>query len=222
MANQSEVIAQLDALLDEYEPTVLHDTEYGYGDYLGGNSVDVDAACTRLSAAVERFTRPGSSYRTELKRINDKDDHSERRAVFMIGLVKGLRADYADGYLRTLEELVHADLFADFLEMGKELLDKGFKDPAAVLAGSVLESHVRQLAEKAGIPVTDGQGKPRNAEAINADLGKHVYGTGEQKSVTAWLDLRNDAAHGHYDKYDHKQVALLIESVRAFMGRWPA
>ena len=221
MANESEVVAQLDVLLEEFEPRVLN-SGMGYGDYLDGNSVEQDAACARLSAAVERFTRPGSSYRDALRRISDQQDHADRRAVFMLGVVKGLRADYAAGYLRNLEELVHADLFADFLEMAKELLDKGFKDPAAVLAGSVLESHIRQLAEKAGVSSSNAQSGPRKAEAINADLGKEVYGSGEQKSVTAWLDLRNDAAHGTYENYDHRQVALLIESVRAFLGRWPA
>jgi hypothetical protein len=222
VATETEVVAQLDALKSEYLPKVLHDTEFGYGDYLDGNAVAHDAACARLSAAVDRFTRAGSSYRDELRRINERGDSSDRRGVYILGLVQGLRADYASGFLRSLEELVHADPFADFLAMAKELLDKGFKDPAAVLAGSVLESHIRQLASRAGISVTNAQAKPRSAEAINADLGKQIYGTGEQKSVTAWLDLRNDAAHGDYEKYDHKQVALLIESVRAFMGRWPA
>jgi len=44
----------------------------------------------------------------------------------------------------------------------------------------------------------------------------------EQKSVTAWLDLRNKAAHGHYDDYDHQQVAALIRDVREFLIRNPA
>jgi len=34
---------------------------------------------------------------------------------------------------------------------------------------------------------------------MNADLAKvKVYGILEQKNVTAWLDLRNRAAHGKY------------------------
>jgi hypothetical protein len=81
---------------------------------------------------------------------------------------------------------------------------------------------LRQLATKNQIPVLKADGKSEKAETLNAALGKKVYGTGEQKNVTAWFDLRNDAAHGDYDKYDHRQVALLIDSVRAFMSRHPA
>jgi hypothetical protein len=33
------------------------------------------------------------------------------------GLLRALRADYAAGYLRKISELIHADLFSDFLEM---------------------------------------------------------------------------------------------------------
>ncbi len=124
--------------------------------------------------------------------------------------------------MQTVQELVHASVFADFLDMAKELLDKGFKDPAGVLTGSVLEEHLRKLADKSTIPTTGSDGKPRNAEATNTDLGAQVYGIGEQKQVTAWLDLRNDAAHGHYDNYDQSQIALMIQGVRAFVIRHPA
>jgi hypothetical protein len=49
-----------------------------------------------------------------------------------------------------------------------------------------------------------------------------AYNGLEQKSGTAWLDLRNKAAHGHYDDYDHQQVAALIRDVREFLIRNPA
>jgi len=216
-----EVVAQLDALIGQYKPHIAS-SEIGYGPYLQLPVVEQGAACTRLSAAIERYARPGSSYRDETQRINSSKGHAESRAVELLGVAQALRDDYAAGHMRSVEELVHADVFSDFLDMAKELQDKGFKDPAAVLAGSVLEGHLRQLAAGSDIAVEKPDGKPRSAEAINADLGKEVYGTGEQKAVTAWLDLRNAAAHADYEKYDAGQVALLIEAVRAFALRHPA
>ena len=44
----------------------------------------------------------------------------------------------------------------------------------------------------------------------------------DQKNVTAWLGLRNDAAHGHFTKYTSDQVQLLISSIRDFITRNPA
>jgi hypothetical protein len=95
--------------------------------------------------------------------------------------------------------------------MSKHLLDQGYKDAAAVIAGSSLEAHLRQLCAKAGVDTDTEAGSPKKADRLNAELaGAEVYAKGDQKNVTAWLDLRNDAAHGHYDRYQGGQVALLI------------
>jgi len=32
----------------------------------------------------------------------------------------------------------------------------------------------------------------------------------QQKQITSWGDLRNKAAHGQYDKYDEKQVRMML------------
>ena len=106
--------------------------------------------------------------------------------------------------------------------MADELHAKKYKDAAAVIAGSVLEEHLRKLATANGVAIATG-GNPKRADTINADLAK-VPADNKlvQKQVTAWLGIRNAAAHGEYDKYDHGQVAGLITAVRDFMVRHPA
>lgn len=107
--------------------------------------------------------------------------------------------------------------------MADELQKKGFKDPAAVLAGSVLEEHLRNLAQKNGVAITNADGDPLKASRLNDALkAAGAYSNLEHKSVIAWLDLRNDAAHGKYENYDAKQVASLIRDVRDFMIRHAA
>jgi hypothetical protein len=119
--------------------------------------------------------------------------------------------------------LIHADLFSDSMEMADYLLSGGYKDPAAVLAGSVLEEGLRKLCQKVGISIQDAKGQPKKASVMNDDLVKaKVYGKLEQKNVTAWLDLRNKAAHGDYTAYDKKQVELFIQGIRDFFVRYPA
>ena len=84
--------------------------------------------------------------------------------------------------------------------MAEHLLSEGYAQPAAVVAGCVLEEHVRQLAQAAGLAVEGEEGKPSKLEHLNADLAKaQVYGKTEQKQVTAWYGQRNDAAHGDWD-----------------------
>jgi uncharacterized protein (DUF2164 family) len=130
-----------------------------------------------------------------------------------------LLADSA-GYTQSVIELVHADIFADFLEMADYLLEQGYKDPAAVVTGSVLEEHLRKLCIKHGVPVAKPDGRPKTADTLNSELtGAGVYSLLDQKNVTAWLDLRNKAAHGKYSEYTKEQVALMLQAVRDFLSR---
>jgi hypothetical protein len=220
MSVADEAVNQLSNLLVEYESQVRDDGS-GFGPYIGEHVTVRGTALTKLSSAIDRFAPRGSSYHEEAKRIQASNYSADKRAYSLLGVVRGLRDDYQAGHMRTVEELVHADLFADFLDIAKELLDKGYKDPAAVVAGSVLEEHLRKLAYKSDIPVLDQNGRPRRAEALNTDLAK-VYGEGERKSVTAWLDKRNDAAHPTTTDTSPSQVALMIDSVRDFTLRHTA
>ena len=140
-----------------------------------------------------------------------------------IGTLQGLRNEYDAGYLQSVVELVHADIFADFLDMADYLLRQGYKDPAAVVTGSVLEAHLRKLCDKHGIPVVKPDGSPKNANTLNSDLaGADIYSKLDLKNVTAWQDLRNKAAHGQYSEYTKEQVTLMLQGVRHFASRYPA
>ena len=77
------------------------------------------------------------------------------------GILSAARDELAGGWLNTTRGLVSAEIFSDFLEMAQHLLDAGYEDPAAVVVGSVLEEHLRQLCQKHNIPMeTTKQGRP--------------------------------------------------------------
>jgi len=220
----SSAIAQLDGLLQQIEPGITRQQYGGYGEYHLFDAPDHvgQRLVTRAIAAVERLAPRGSRYVQDASHETLRRDGPRSSLPTLAGILRALREDYEAGYMRSVEELIHADVFADFLEMADELHGKGYKDPAAVIAGSVLEEHLRKLAAANAVPVERADGKPRNADGINSDLAKVVYGKLDQKSVTAWLDLRNKAAHGHHDQYDTHQVDGLIRDVRAFLARHPA
>ena len=91
-----------------------------------------------------------------------------------------------------------------------------------MLAGSTLEVHLKKLCNKNGVNIISN-GKSKKAESLNAELKTGgVYALFEQKNITAWLDLRNSAAHGKYSEYDKDQVRLLIANIRDFLTRHPA
>ncbi len=179
---------------------------------------------TVLADALCRFAPPGSVYLERAKSASEqyaKSLHLEMAAVH--GILKALRTAYAAGYLLSVQELAHADVFSDFLEMADYLLGEGYKDAGAVIGGSVLEENIRKLCAKNGVPTAGTKGQPKKASMMNDDLAKAgIYGKLEQKSVTAWLDLRNKAAHGDFAAYNHQQVELFLQGIRDFLTRHPA
>lgn len=134
------------------------------------------------------------------------------------------RDEIAGGWTASVRGLITAEVFSDFLDMARHFLDENYKDAAAVMIGSVLEEHLRQLCIRQGLPIeftsVKGDGAPKKADVLNADLVKAgVYNKLDQKQVTALLDLRNKAAHGHYDEYTHQQVELMYQQAVDFMAR---
>ena len=213
------VLKQIDEMLKQYENYSPRADSYGEDQNKSGTAEVI----TRLKSTIDRLAAAPSPYRESadalLKQYGVTNSYSIR---FLIGILKALRADYAAGYLHTVESLIQADIFADFLEMADYLLAQNYKDPAAVIVGSVLEEHLRKLCSKHGIAVSSGT-SPKKADALNAELcAAEAYSKLDQKNVTAWLDLRNKAAHGHYDQYTQQQVELLSQSVRDFLTRNPA
>jgi len=172
-------------------------------------------------SVIERFTPESSPYRKQIL-VATKRGINGGVVSEMNGILAALISDFSNGRSRTFEELIHADLAGDYMAQAEALQRSGYKDAAMVLAGSVLEQHLRNLAAKEGIGVMAGANY-KKADTLNAELAKAlVYGKTEQKAITAWLGRRNDAAHGNYNEYEAKDVHLAMEAIQTFLMRFPA
>lgn len=153
------------------------------------------------------------------------DDHSPSEVVEGRGILKAVKQEIDEGWLITVKGIVSAEIFTDFLEMANHLRTQGYKDSAAVMVGGVLEEHLRQMCINNGIPNTvtspkDGKESHKTSDRMNNELAAAgVYGKLYQKSVTSWLDLRNKAAHGHFEEYDQRQVELMESGVLDFITK---
>ena len=212
-------LMQLQVVITEYESALSRSAYDDASDVLSRTQV-MDLA-TRCIAAIERIGGRGSAYFKQIEHARHRPTNSWTELANLMGIAKALHSDTQNDYLLSFEELLHGDLFGDFLEMAQHLADQRYKDAAAVLAGSTLEIHVRKLCDKYGVPIKSGQNTKK--PTLNAELMKAgAYTKLDQKNVTAWLGLRNNAAHGHYSEYTLEQVKLLIDSVRDFIRRCPA
>jgi len=192
---------------------------------LSGGTVTIDAISEFIAgsrAAIVRIAGNDSAYMAEFEAARAAKSYIGSQAIRIAGIIRQLKCDIGDGYLSSARELLHAETFADFLDMADHLLSEGYKDAAAVIAGSSLEVHLRNLAAKHSLTV-ESNGKAKKADQLNSDLASaSAYSKLDQKNVTAWLGLRNNAAHGHYGVYGITQVTLLLSQIRDFMVRVPA
>jgi hypothetical protein len=181
----------------------------------------------RARNTVDKICDDTSPYSQEVERVWREDFHIGYKAKIITGILMGLRDEISDGLLDSLPALVRRDLFDSYLVMAEYLLNEGYKDPAAVIVGGSLETHLRQMASmfqiETHVAETHGKVPPKRAEVINQELGKSgVYSMLDQKQITAWLDLRNNAAHGKYSAYSDTQVKQFIEWLKDFIEKHPA
>lgn len=210
------MIAQLDVLLADFD-ALLAKSQY---DDLSDLPVESGALANRFQAAIDRLTIPGDAYAHRADQQRARPAHARLPELCHIALA--LREDLKAGWTESIVEVIHGDMFGDYLDMAKELLAKGYQDAAAVITGSSLEVHLRALATKHGVATTQGT-KPKKADTLNADLVKAgVYGGLQQKQVTSWLGLRNAAAHGQYSEYTAPEVKTFIDGVHGFMLKYSA
>ncbi|MFJ5041982.1 hypothetical protein [Streptomyces parvulus] len=211
-----KMVEQLDVLIAEYQGLIATRSD---------TSLASDRAkllASRLESAIDRLAVPGSSYIQQLDLYRtEKRVRFKIREIYSITL--GLRDDLKAGWTTSVMELVHADTHSDYLEMAETLLASGYKDPATVITGTSLEVHIRTLCAKHGVDTELPSGASKKADVMNADLKKAgVYNEARKKQITAWMDLRNKAAHGEYTSYDEHQARMFIDGVRDFMLKYPA
>ena len=162
--NPPSIIAQRDSVLAQYRRVSEPDEIGGHGEI---EPEEMRALMTRRVAAIERSAPAGTAYARAASAVFEEDAADSWYLRQLVGVVRALRKDYVGGYMRTVEDLIHAGVFDDFLDMANELLAKGYKDPAAVLGGSVLEEHLRKLASRAGVAIASGD-KPKRTDLLNA------------------------------------------------------
>lgn len=130
------------------------------------------------------------------------------------GVLLAAHEDYERDALFDAKQLIEAELFDDFLEQADHLLEADYYQPAAVIAGSVLEDGLRKLCVRHEIELSE---KPK-LDWMNAELAKAgVYNKLMQKKITSLADIRNNAAHGMWDEFSKTDVIDMLRDIRAFM-----
>lgn len=144
----------------------------------------------------------------------EQDLHEGTFQVFerLLAVFNAAYEDYKGGFLVEIKALIHAEIFENELDQARELLEKNYLAAAAVIAGTVLETALRELCDRNNIPY----GK---INKMNADLVKvNAYNLFKSKKITALADIRNNAAHGNHNEYNGNDVQNLIKDIEDFLA----
>ena len=163
----------------------------------------LDKVCGEHSQHFRQFEKnENSSFYTNYENLRNL------KAVF-----QAAREDFEGGYLLSIRSLVQAEVFDSELEQAEELLKNGYVIAAAVIAGVVLETALRELCNRQSPQI--GHGK---LNKMNEDLAKTgVYNKLVQKLITTLADIRNSAAHGKHQEFEQQDVVFMIQEVRRFL-----
>jgi len=216
--NKTELLNRVDFLINLSKELIEGQHRTGYTDYVdSGKQAGYRAAS--LSFIKTLYGESHIYYKDFEIHVNGNRVLSIQKGL---SILNSIRHEINNDWLISMKLLISAEIFSDFLEMSRHLLDTKYKDAAAVMIGSVLEEHLRQLCKNHSVDITITKGTdiiPKKTDVLNADLVKAgVYNIMMQKNITAWLDIRNNAAHGHYDQYKIENVELMYQGVLNFIS----
>jgi HEPN domain-containing protein len=216
MKDTDKIVAKFEQLLAEGK-VILNNAGYDGSKYRGNHPSTKDYVMFRTEALnlTRRVCGEQSDHYKELRRIAENLTMTSNGYYFdmCFAVVEAAKKDYEGGYLFNLKSLITADILGDFIEQAEALLQSGYHVPAASLAGAILEDTLRKLCEKHSIEVPE----ITKLDKLNADLAKaDVYDKLVQKRITALADIRNNADHGHFDKFSKEDVEDMVSYTRRF------
>lgn len=149
----------------------------------------------------------------ERPRRTSPPSFSQMYAVFL-----SAKEQFEGGYLFDVRNLVHAEVFTDELDQARHFLKQGHRLPAAVIAGTVLESTLRTLCSQHPAIQLNSRA---TINPMNDDLAREeVYNLAKKQQITAWAAIRNDAAHGKPEFRDHtnEDIERMIDGIGDFVA----
>jgi hypothetical protein len=186
---------------------------------LTGSTVDYIDSDLILNWSVKvksLFERLGAEASSQLQMFIQAEKHlhmethanrlKRLRAIFL-----ATKEDFEGGHLVSYRNLVQAEVFSNELEQAEELFGNGYATAAAVIAGVVLETALRDLCTARGI-------NHGSMNRMNDDLTKAgAYNANQQKQIVSLAAIRNSAAHGKPEEFTKDQVRGMIDDVQRFL-----
>ena len=192
--------------------TVLASHNAGPPNYIGSGWVNAElfGQWRSRSIALLRDTLGDAHTYTQEFTVAAKSEHGKTPTKLGKGVLSALLADLEAGYLQGFRRLIVAEVFSDLIAMAEHLHEQGYHAAAASLAGGVLEDSLRHVASASGIPVKSRD----DLTSLNGRIAeKGIYDRLTQKEISVWIDIRNAADHGEWEKVTSERVGEFLRGL---------
>jgi hypothetical protein len=217
---EEKLLSRLTGLIATAQQLIAQRQSYGPGiiaaDYIPDTAGLHEWRVAALNLLERGIGRESQHFKAFWAKTETIDHDSLGATEAGLGILRAAMSDVEGGLLFDTQLLVAAEVFDDLLEQAGHLIEAGYKDPAAMLTGAVLEATLRRVCGNHGVVF----GARDTIEPLNQLLAKAgVYTKLVQKRVTAWADIRNNADHARFDQYTCEDVEEMRRGVRDFAGQ---
>ena len=158
----------------------------------------------------------GSNHIHTKKVITNSNYASLDSLNHMKGILLGTKNNIENGLIDSMIENITVDIKIDFLTTAQEFAEQEHKDPAAVLACTVLEDSLKKLATKHNL--NNLQSKEMSVIA-NSLFSNRIIEKSTKSSIFGFKDLRNAAFHAQWNEVSLETVKQLLTFLPIFLEK---
>lgn len=213
----SELLSEGKSIIQNQKSTKDYGLEYWVKDK------NIPTAQTWVSSTVNLIKHIGKSNRyfnEECDRIL-ADETLPNGMPFRVvqklyGVLESTYTEWQHGLLGSIEYIVAAETFDDFLDHASRYHKANKATEASILASAVLEDTMKKIAIKHGIDTNDKTLDPLIDDMVKAGVIPSV----KAKRLKSHAGIRNHAMHAEWDKIDIKDVGVMISDTRELIENY--
>ncbi|NQV19455.1 MAG: hypothetical protein HQ534_13055 [Armatimonadetes bacterium] len=228
--NKEKIIAELQRIIDEVaQISTTLDTikEIGRFGKMTDDNFDFEKYIIWDTRCHNLLSRIMSGETIHYKRFKEEDNRGFAKPsrkgrgyfshsvelYYKRAILIALRDDLVNDVFFDEKLLLTAENYQEILQQAEMLIKNDYKDPAAVLIGAVLEVSLRKICTKHRIEYRQKD----TINPLNNLLKEKAYNSLTHKQIITWADLRNNAAHGHFDRYSASEVKMMYGWIVKFI-----
>ncbi|MBS3152278.1 hypothetical protein J4230_02610 [Candidatus Woesearchaeota archaeon] len=136
--------------------------------------------------------------------------YSKENVNIGLGIIKSAADEFNLGFTHNITHILSVELFDTVLEQAKELLKKGFKDPAAILGRVIIENTLKDLCNKNKI-ILNGNEKISDFNELLKN--SNILTLPNFKLCRIYIETGNLAAHGDFNKYNNEDIGKMLDYI---------